>query len=297
MADVASAELARTDSVAAVREAPARHHRQPRHLVTHALLIFGAIFMVGPFLWQLSTSFQTFGESVSVPPTFIPHSLQWQNIVTVFHGQPFARQLINTTVMTIARTTGQVLFSSMAGFTFARMKFPGRNVLFLVFLSVTMVPYQVFLLPQYQIIQHLGLLDTIPALFLPGLFSAFGTFLLRQFFLQLPNEIEEAARIDGANIFQIYWRVMLPMAVPGMIALSVLVIIWSWNDLLWPLVVNTDPGQMPVSAGLASLQGQYVTNFPVLMSGSLLASLPVIVVFIIFQKHMMNGIAFSGVKG
>jgi multiple sugar transport system permease protein len=272
--------------------------RLPRNLVTHVLLIFGAIFMVGPFLWQLSTSFQTFGESVSVPPTFIPHSLQWQNIVTVFHGQPFARQLLNTTLMTIARTAGQVLFSSMAGFAFARMHFKGRNVLFVVFLSVTMVPYQVFLLPQYEIIQGLGLLNTITALFLPGMFSAFGTFLMRQFFLQLPDEIEEAARLDGANILQIYWRIMLPMSGPGMIALAVLVIIWSWNDLLWPLVINTDPTQMPVSAGLASLQGQYVTNFPVLMSGSLLASLPVIVIFVIFQKHLMSGFAFGGgVKG
>jgi multiple sugar transport system permease protein len=291
------AEVVGVKPVGAVGVVRSRRRRKPRHLVTHIVLIFGAIFMVGPFLWQLSTSFQTFGESVSVPPTFIPKSLQWQNIVTVFKGQPFALQLLNTALMTLARTAGQVLFSSMAGFAFARMQFRGRNVLFLIFLSVTMVPYQVFLLPQYQIIQYLGLLNTIPALFLPGMFSAFGTFLMRQFFLQLPDEIEEAARIDGANILQIFWRIMLPMAVPGMIALAVLVIIWSWNDLLWPLVINTDPSTMPVSAGLASLQGQYVTNFPVLMSGSLLASLPVIVIFIIFQKHMMSGIAFTGVKG
>jgi multiple sugar transport system permease protein len=253
--------------------------------------------MVGPFLWQLSTSLQTFGESVSVPPTFLPHSPQWSNVTTVFGALPFGHQLLNTTLMTIARTVGQVLFSSLAGFAFARMQFRGRGVLFGVFLSVTMVPYQVFLLPQYQIMQKLGLLNTLVALFLPGMFSAFGTFLMRQFFLQLPQEIEEAARIDGANIVQIYWRIMLPMSAPGMIALGVLVIIWSWNDLLWPLVVNSDPRQMPVSAGLASLQGQYTTNFPVLMAGSLLASLPVIVVFVVFQRHLMSGIAFSGVKG
>jgi multiple sugar transport system permease protein len=279
---------------------PARlpvRRRRVRHPVAHLVLCIGAVFMVGPFLWQLSTSLQTFGESVSVPPTFLPHSPQWSNVTTVFSALPFGHQLLNTTVMTIARTVGQVLFSSLAGFAFARMQFRGRGVLFGVFLSVTMVPYQVFLLPQYQIMQKLGLLNTLVALFLPGMFSAFGTFLMRQFFMQLPVEIEEAARIDGANILQIYWRIMLPMSAPGMIALGVLVIIWSWNDLLWPLVVNSDPRQMPVSAGLASLQGQYTTNFPVLMAGSLLASLPVIVVFIVFQRHLMSGIAFSGVKG
>ena len=253
--------------------------------------------MVGPFLWQLTTSLQTFGESVSVPPTFVPHSLQWSNVTAVFAALPFGQQLLNTTLMTIARTVGQVLFSCLAGFAFARMQFRGSAVLFGIFLSVTMVPYQVFLLPQYQIMQRLGLLNTLVALFLPGMFSAFGTFLMRQFFRQLPMEIEEAARIDGANILQIFWRIMLPMAAPGMIALGVLVIIWSWNDLLWPLVVNSDPRQMPVSAGLASLQGQYTTNFPVLMAGSLLASLPVIIIFIVFQRHLMSGIAFSGVKG
>ncbi|TCC54486.1 carbohydrate ABC transporter permease [Kribbella pittospori] len=270
---------------------------RPRHPIAHLVLCLGAIFMVGPFLWQLSTSLQTFGESVSVPPTFLPHSPQWSNVTTVFSALPFGRELMNTTVMTIARTVGQVLFSSLAGFAFARMRFRGNAVLFAIFLSVTMVPYQVFLLPQYQIMQGLGLLNTLTALFLPGMFSAFGTFLMRQFFRQIPMEIEEAARIDGANILQIFWRIMLPMSAPGMIALGVLVIIWSWNDLLWPLVVNSDPRQMPVSAGLASLQGQYTTNFPVLMAGSLLASLPVIIVFIVFQRHLMSGIAFSGVKG
>ena len=278
---------------------PVRQRRRfrPRHPIAHLVLCIGAVFMVGPFLWQLSTSLQTFGESVSVPPTFLPHSPQWSNVTTVFSALPFGHQLLNTTLMTIARTVGQVLFSALAGFAFARMQFRGRGVLFAIFLSVTMVPYQVFLLPQFQIMQKLGLLNTLVALFLPGMFSAFGTFLMRQFFRQLPIEIEEAARIDGANILQIFWRIMLPMAAPGMIALGVLVIIWSWNDLLWPLVVNSDPRQMPVSAGLASLQGQYTTNFPVLMAGSLLASLPVIIVFIVFQRHLMSGIAFSGVKG
>lgn len=276
---------------------PARRARPSRNGITHVLLCLGAVFMVGPFLWQITTAFQTFGESVSVPPTLVPDRAQWSNFSTVFAALPFAQQLANSTIMTVARTAGQVLFSSLAGFAFARMRFRGRNVLFGLFLAVMMVPSQVFLLPQYQLIQSLGLLNTVAALFLPGMFSAFGTFLMRQFFLQLPIEIEEAARLDGANIFQIYWRVLMPMAAPGMLALGVLVVIWSWNDLLWPLVVNTDPLSMPVSAGLATLQGQYVTNFPILMAGSLLASLPVIAVFVVFQRYLLRGIAFTGVKG
>jgi multiple sugar transport system permease protein len=282
--------------VPAVRRRANRRFR-PKHPIAHLLLCLGAVFMVAPFLWQLTTSLQTFAESVSVPPTFLPESPQWSNVTTVFSALPFGQQLANTSLMTIARTAGQVLFSSLAGFAFARMRFRGNGLLFGIFLSVMMVPYQVFLLPQYQIMQGLGLLNSLPALFLPGMFSAFGTFLMRQFFRQIPVEIEEAARIDGASILQIYWRIMLPMSAPGMIALGVLVIIWSWNDLLWPLVVNSDPRQMPVSAGLASLQGQYTTNFPVLMAGSLLASLPVIIVFIVFQRHLLRGIAFTGVKG
>jgi multiple sugar transport system permease protein len=279
------------------RGRPPRRTKRSRNGITHLLLCLGAVLMVGPFLWQITTAFQTFGESVSVPPTFVPHRAQWSNLTTVFAALPFGRQLANSTLMTLARTAGQVLFSSLAGFAFARMRFRGRNLLFGLFLAVMMVPSQVFLLPQYQLIQSLGLLNTVVALFLPGMFSAFGTFLMRQFFLQLPIEIEEAARLDGANIFQIYWRVLMPMAAPGMLALGVLVVIWSWNDLLWPLVVNTDPLSMPVSAGLATLQGQYVTNFPILMAGSLMASLPVIVVFVVFQRYLLRGIAFTGVKG
>ena len=291
------ADVALGGRPAAARRTAHERRQRSRNGITHLLLCLGAVVMVGPFLWQLTTAFQTFGESVSVPPTFVPERAQWGNFATVFTALPFAAQLGNSALMTVARTAGQVLFSSLAGFAFARMRFRGRNVLFALFLSVMMVPSQVFLLPQYQLIQSLGLLNTVVALFLPGMFSAFGTFLMRQFFLQLPIEIEEAARLDGASILQIYWRVMLPMAAPGMLALGVLVVIWSWNDLLWPLVVNTDPLSMPVSAGLATLQGQYVTNFPILMAGSLLASLPVIAVFVVFQRYLLRGIAFTGVKG
>ena len=253
--------------------------------------------MIAPFLLEILISVETFAEATAVPLTVFPQALQWSNYADVFSAMPFREMLVNTVLVTVARTTGQVFFCSLAGYAFARLRFRGQNVVFALFLSVLMVPSQLFLIPQYEIIQDLHLLNTIPGLFLPGMFSAFGTFLMRQFFMQLPREIQEAAYIDGAGPFQTFWRVMLPLARPGLVALAILVIIWSWNDLLWPLVVNTDPESMPVSAGLATLQGQYLTNYPVLMAGSLMASLPLIVIFIVFQRHFIEGIAFTATKG
>ena len=160
-----------------------------------------------------------------------------------------------------------------------------------------MVPTQLYVIPQYQIMESLGWLNSLKALIVPGLFSAFGVFLLRQFFLALPNELEDAARVDGCNPIQTYWHVMLPLIRPGLIALGVLTTIWSWNDLLWPLIVNTDPEKMPLSAGLASLQGQRLTDFPVLMAGALLASIPMIILFTVMQRHFIASIATTGMKG
>jgi multiple sugar transport system permease protein len=192
---------------------------------------------------------------------------------------------------------GQVLLCSLAAYAFARIEFPFRNLLFGLFLSVLMVPTQLFLIPQYLIMQQLGWLNSLQALIVPGLFSAFGTFLLRQFFNGLPRELDEAAKLDGANHFRIYWQILLPLARPGLVALAILDIIWSWNDLLWPLIVNTSVDKMTLSAGLASLQGQHATNYPLLMAGALLATWPLVLVFIFLQRYFIEGIAFSGTTG
>jgi len=271
--------------------------RRFRNAVPHVVLSLGAFIVIGPFLWEVLTSFKTFAESIHVPPVVIPAQFDWENYLDVFATIPFGSMFANSVLMTIGRTVGQVFFCSLAGYAFARLHFPGRNIIFAVFLAVMMVPPQMFLIPQYQIMQQLGLLNTVAALALPGMFSAFGTFLMRQFFIQLPVELEEAARLDGANVWQIYWRIMLPLSAPGMLALGLLVAIWSWNDLLWPLVVNTDPEKMPLSAGLATLQGEHLTNYPILMAGSLMASLPLIIGFIVFQRQLIQGIASTGIKG
>jgi multiple sugar transport system permease protein len=272
-----------------------RRHSFP--VTVTAVVSISGFVMVFPFLWEFLTSLKTLGESTSVPPVIFPSVWRWSNYERVFEAIPFAQQFLNTVLITLGRVAGQLLFCSLAAYAFARLTFRGRNVVFLLFLSILMVPTQLYVIPQYQIMESLGWLNSLKALIVPGLFSAFGVFLLRQFFLALPQELEDAARVDGCNPMQTYWYVMLPLVRPGLIALGVLSTIWSWNDLLWPLIVNTDPDKMPLSAGLASLQGQRLTDFPVLMAGALLASVPMIVLFSVMQRHFIASIATTGMKG
>lgn len=262
----------------------------------HLLLILGSVMMVFPFLWMVLTALKTNPEAIAVPPTFFPAEPQWQNFTNIFTELNFGRFYLNTFVSTAVITIGQVFFCAMAAYAFARLEFPFKNALFILLLSVLMVPGQVFLIPQYLIVQKLGLLDSIPALFLPGLFSAFGTFLLRQFFMSIPKEIEEAAIIDGCSRIKIFFTIILPLSKSALISLSIFSLLYGWNSLLWPLIVNTSPEKMTLSAGLASLSGQHSTNYPLLMAGSFLAIVPLIIVFLIFQKQFIEGIALSGSK-
>jgi len=265
-------------------------------VATHVVLLLGAVVMVFPFVWQLLTALKSQSEAMTVPVTLLPQEWLWENVAQVFDVLPFAEQLGVSTIVALARTAGQLALCSLAAYAFARLEFRGRELIFALFLSVLMVPSQLLILPQYEIIVSLGLLNTVVALILPGLFSAFGTFLLRQFFLGLPREMEEAALLDGASRWRIYWNIMLPLVKPALAALAVITLMNSWNDLLWPLVVNTDPTVMPISAGLTTLQGQFSTDYPVLMAGSLLASLPMLLVFILLQRQFVQGIALSGSK-
>ncbi|MFC7786821.1 MULTISPECIES: carbohydrate ABC transporter permease [unclassified Rossellomorea] len=267
-----------------------------KSFLIHFILIMGSIVMLFPFVWMILTSLKTYAESIQVPPVMIPEDFQWKNYEEVFTLLPFFKFMLNTFIITVLRTAGQLFLCSLAAYAFARIVFPGRNLLFVLALSVLMVPGQVFLLPQYMIMVKLGWLNTLQAVVVPGLFSAFGTFLLRQFFMGLPKELEEAARLDGCNHFQIYWRIMLPLAKPGLIALGIFTILWSWNELMWPMIVNSSPDAMTLAVGLSSLQGQYGTNYPILMAGSFLAVLPMLILFIILQKQFIEGIAITGGK-
>ena len=268
-----------------------------RNGLTHVVLIVASLLMIFPFIWQILMSLATNAQVTSVPPTVWPGTLHFENFAHVFDQLPFLNQLWVSVAVTVIRTVGQLLLCSMAGYAFARMEFPFRRTIFALVLAILMVPPQVYLLPQYQIVQGLGWLNTIAGIAAPGIFSAFGTFMMRQFFLGLPDELAEAARLDGANHFQVFWKVMLPLAKPGLSALAIITVLASWNDLLWPLIVATDSTQMPLAPGIATLTSQRsIPDFPLLLAASLLAMAPVLILFLLMQRRVIDGIAFSGLK-
>jgi len=271
--------------------------RKPRTWMLHLVLILGAAIMVTPFVWQVLTTLKTIPESRAVPPVLLPATWDFDSFMRFFDTVPVWSMFLVSSGALILRVTGQLLISALAAYGFARFPFPGRNLLFGLFLVMLMAPSQLFLIAQFDLMKNLHLLDTLPAIAIPGLFSAFGTFLMRQAFMAVPQEFEEAARLDGANSFQVFWRIMLPMTGPTLAALAVLTSLYSWNDLLWPLIISSSPGSMTLPVGLANLQGQYGTDYPTLMAGSLVASLPLIVIFIALQRQFFAGIASSGLKG
>lgn len=267
------------------------------HVIVFIILILCMIVTLLPFVWMILTSLKTQAESICIPLKIFPKKPLFSNYAAVFTKIPFAKMYLNTAVTATVIVVVQLILCSMAAYAFGRIKFPGRNIIFGTLLAVLMVPSSFFILPQYLMIQKMGLLNTIPALFIPGLFSAFGTFLMRQFFMALPNELEDAARIDGCNHFMIFSRIMFPLVKPGLVALAILTLRSAWNDLMWPMIVNTSPEKMTLSAGLSYLQGQYATDYPVMMAGAVLAVLPLLILFALFQKQFIEGIALQGIKG
>lgn len=266
------------------------------NFIIHIILIIGSVAMLLPFLWMILTSLKTLTESTTIPPTILPKSMKWSNYKDVWNLLPFPKFYINTILMLIGRIAGSLFFSAMAAYAFARINFPGKNLFFMIVLIQMMVPGQIFIIPQYLLVSKLGWLNTVKALIVPGVVSAFGTFLLRQFFLGIPNELEEAAILDGCNRWQIFYKIMLPLTKSGLVALGIFTSLFAWKDLMWPLIVNMSIDKMPLSSGLASLQGQYSTNFPQLMAGSMIAIWPMLLIFIIFQKQFIEGIATTGSK-
>lgn len=268
-----------------------------KNLLVHVLLISGAVIMIIPFIWMVSTALKTFAESMQVPPTMWPTELIFSNFTQVFEAINFFQYYWNSILVTLGRTVGQLFFCSLTAFVFARMDFPGKNILFILILSVLMVPSQIVMIPSYVVMRELGWINTFYALITPGIFSAFGVFLLRQFFMVIPRELDEAAKMDGCSFFGIYWRIILPLSKPALVALSIFAIISTWNDFLWPLIVTNSDDMRVLSIGIASFQGQYNTQFPLLMSGALMATAPMIIIFIFLQKYFIKGIALTGSKG
>ena len=263
----------------------------------HLILVGGAVTMVMPFVWMLSSSLKTNLEVFHIPPTFIPTVPQWHNYVEIFKVVPYGRWFLNSAFIAIVQTVLYLFVASLAGFTFARMYFPGRELIFTLYLATLMVPGEVTLIPKFILMKELHLIDTFAAVILPGVFNAYGVFLLRQFFMTLPDSLEEAAILDGASYFRIYWNIILPLAGPGLATLSLFSFMGAWNDFLWPLIVINAESMKPLSVGLASFHGLYETNWPYLMAASTVALIPIIIVFVIAQKYFVRGIALTGLKG
>jgi multiple sugar transport system permease protein len=263
----------------------------------HLLLGLGAFTMLFPFLWTLSTSLKNINEVFVFPPAFFGDKINWENYLRISDRFPFEIYFLNSLKITVIVVVAQLITSSMAGFVFARLRFPGRDLLFGLYLATMMIPAHVTLIPNFIIMRTYSLVDTHWALVLPALVSVFGTFLLRQFFLTIPLALEDAAKIDGCTPFGIYWRVFVPLSKPAMATLGVFVFIGIWNDFLGPLVFINSQLKMTLPLGLASMQGLYSTDWPVLMAGTIITLIPVIVVFLLAQDFFIRGVTLSGLKG
>ena len=275
-------------------------------ILLHCLLMTLAFIFMFPFLWSLLTSLKTMPELFKPMPSdslasivdyMIPKFWRWENYQQVFDTLPFERFYLNTILVTIARTVGGVFIAAIAGFAFAQLKFKGRDVIFFIMLAGLMVPDQVLIVPRYILMREFGWLDSYQGLIIPLLFSAFGVFLLRQFFLGIPRDFFEAAQIEGASPFRIFWDIYMPLARPALSAFGFLTFLFSWNEFLWALTITNSTDMRVLSVGIALFEGQYNTNTAVMLAAANLATIPLIILFMFFQKQLVEGIALTGVKG
>lgn len=268
-------------------------------VLAYTVLSLGALSMLVPFLWMLATSLMSTAQIYAFPPKLIPDPLQWQNYPAATDAVPLGRFFWNSLLVAVLTTAGQMVTASMAGYAFARLHFPFRNGLFLLFLATMMIPPQVNIVPLFMLMSRLGWIDTYAALIVPGLFGAFGIFLLRQWFLGFPVELEQAARLDGCNPFQIYWHVALPTALPALATLGIFTFISTWNSFLWPLIVTNSEVMRTLPVGLATFKGAFreTTEWGQLMAAGVISVLPALGVFLIGQKYFIQGLMSGSLKG
>jgi len=263
-----------------------------------ALLVLGGILMMIPFIWMFSTSWRLAKDSFALPPLWLPTTWHVENYQEVWNGIPFLAFVLNSLKVATLITLGQLVTCSMAAYAFARLRFPGRDLLFLVFLSQLMVPQQVTIIPVFILIRVLGLLDTHWALIVPAIFSAFGTFLLRQFFLTIPRELEDAARVDGAGYLRTFLQIILPLAGSGLSTLAIFAFNFYWNEFFRPLLFISTWDRMTLPLGLTVMRGYLgVGNVAAVMAGVSMGILPVLVVFLLAQRYLIEGITLTGIKG
>jgi len=279
-----------------VQSVPGFFHLARQGLL-YAILVVSALFMIVPFLWMLSTSLKADQYVLTMPPQFFPRPLTLRSYTRLAELFPIGRMFFNSLFVAILTTLGQLLTSSMAAYAFARMRFRGSGALFLLYLATLMIPSQVTITPLFILMRHLGWINTYQGLILPGVFSAFGTFLLRQFFLTIPRELEEAAFIDGASHWTVYRRIILPLGKPALATLGVFSFMGSWNAFLWPLFVVRDLELMTLPVGLATLHGRWLTQWNLVMAGTVITVLPMLAVYLLAQQYFVRGVVLSGIKG
>jgi multiple sugar transport system permease protein len=278
---------------------PARISRKPflGKALTYFFLTLGALVMLVPFLWMLSTSLKDQAQLFAWPPNWFPNPVTWSNYAEVLGKINFGLYGYNSLKITLAVTLGELVTCSMAGYAFARMKFPGKDFLFILTLATMMISSQITLVPNFIIMRTLGLVNTHLGVILPQLADGFGIFLMRQFFITFPFELEDAAKLDGCNPMMFYLRILLPNSKPILATLAVMTFQGVWNDFLWPLVMLTSPGKRTLAVALSYLVGQYTTRWEIQMAGSVLTVLPVIILFFFLQKYFVQSIKMTGLKG
>lgn len=266
-------------------------------VIIHVVLILFSITMLVPFVWMILTAFKTVTESTQIDPFIIfPSVWRTDSFKTVMKSMNFLLLYKNTLILIAGRVICAVLTATLAGYAFGRLNFKGKNLAFAIVIIQMMVPSQIFIIPQYAMVSKMGMTNTSFALIFPGIVTAFGTYLLKTGYQGLPKDLEEAAYLDGCNIFQTFLKVMMPLTRSSMVALGIFTAVFAYKDLMWPLIVNTQEATMPLSAALAKMQGAYTSDFPQLMAASLLACLPMVVLYLIFQRQFIEGIATSGGK-
>lgn len=278
-----------------IRKSQAAEGFRVRSLLLHAVLILGSLVVLMPFLIMLLGSLLP--KTAILQRSFAVADLTLRNYVATFEAVPFGRFYLNSLIVATGTTLIQILTASLAAFAFARLRFFGRDALFLIYLATLMIPFQVTMIPNFIIIRYLRWYNTYQALILPAAFSVFSTFLLRQYFLGIPMDMDEAARIDGAGSLRIWAQVILPLAGPVLATLAIFNFQASWNDFLWPLVITNTENMRTIPIGLSSFQGQYSTEWHLLMAGSVVALLPVLLIYVVGQKWFVQGITLSGLGG
>lgn len=262
----------------------------------HAILFIGAFIMFFPFFWMVSTSLKTYAETIIFPPSLFPKAAQWSNFKYVVDTCPFFKFYLNSVTVTFFTVFGQLITCSMGAYAFSRLKFKGRDKMFVLYLGTLMIPSQVTMIPSYILMTKLGLIDTYQAVIIPNIFSAYGTFLLRQFFMGIPSELEESVRMDGGGAYRCFWHIILPLSKTALITFGTFVFQFAWNNYLWPLLVTNSLEKYVLPMGIKFFTGQFTYYYQYMMAAATMAMLPMIVVYLFAQRYFVSGISLSGIK-